>query len=283
VSGEQTELHFRRIPHSAIDWNDIEHINKINNWRNQIYGRAGLKSKIVNTWLPDEELWFELYYQLSIAESRTRGMLIPKTVQVLRMFNETFVGQVLQDSHGKTMEPRIERQANAFASKFNRMCLHLKARLTQSVLGKSGDAFVPSITMAMLQTYKQMKTAMADKGIKTESAYAENLAEWLHLFSHLPFTSQDRPVTSVENDAAAALMSMATQSVDVYDCVKVEDEWPNTPELLRNQSFSSSLRSNGPPTPPCWSSEGTIALLEKPRSFTPINEFDIAALIASPD
>jgi len=35
VSGEAKELHFRNIPHSSIDWNDVEHINKINNWRNR--------------------------------------------------------------------------------------------------------------------------------------------------------------------------------------------------------------------------------------------------------
>lgn len=33
--------------------------------------------------LPDEELSFELYFNLSIAESRVRGMLVPKTLQVL--------------------------------------------------------------------------------------------------------------------------------------------------------------------------------------------------------
>jgi hypothetical protein len=298
-SGAQKELHFRRIDHSDIDWHDMEHINKINNWRNQIYGRAGLKSKVVTTWLPDEELWFELYYQLSIAESRTRGMLVPKTVQVLHAFNATFVGQVLKDSHGRTMEPRIERQANAFGSKFNRMCAYLKARLHQSVFGKSGDVFVPHITMEMLQAYKQMKAQMAAKGLKTESTHAGNLAEWLHFFSHLPAVDpasvQNQPVTSVEDDAAAVLISMSTGLVNAHVDIKTEGDspvdntttpWSTTPELSQHQSFSSSLRSNGPLTPSLWHSDEDFAAItsaEKLRSLTPSKELDIATMNVSPD
>jgi hypothetical protein len=35
-SGGQKELHFRNMLHSSIDWSDASHINKINNWRNQV-------------------------------------------------------------------------------------------------------------------------------------------------------------------------------------------------------------------------------------------------------
>jgi hypothetical protein len=236
-SGELKELHFRNMPHSSIDWNDASHINKINNWRNQvssldhleiapltimsqIYGRAGLKSKAVTMWLPDEELWFELYFQMSIGEARVRGMLLPKTLLILDAFNETFVGRVLEDSHGNDVGPRIERKSNAFASKLNRMCPQLRARLHQSVFGKSGDIYVPKITFEMLQAYKDMKS---DMGIDEESDYSHDLEEWVHLFSHLP-SIDDFPVTSVEDDVAAALISMAAQSVNTQQSQNSEGE-----------------------------------------------------------
>ncbi|KAH8730735.1 hypothetical protein GQ44DRAFT_722985 [Phaeosphaeriaceae sp. PMI808] len=174
-TGEAKELHFRNMPHSAIDWHDASHISKINNWRNQIYGRAGIKSKAVSLWLPDEELWFELHFQLTIAESRVRGILLPKTSAVLQSFNETFVGRVIRDCHGFDTEPRVERNSNAFASKFNRMCPGLRARLNQSVFGRSGDSFVPGISVEMLEAYKRMKGDMERKGIENESAYSEHL------------------------------------------------------------------------------------------------------------
>ncbi|KAL5113377.1 hypothetical protein ACEQ8H_008742 [Pleosporales sp. CAS-2024a] len=199
------------MPHSSIDWNDTNHITKINNWRNQIYGRAGLKSKEVTMWLPDEELWFELYFQLSIAESRARGILLPKTSSILHAFNQTFVGHTLQDTNGNHIGPRSERKHNAFASKFNRMCPHLRARLQQCIFGKSGDVFVPEITVQMLEAYKAMKMEMSEKGIEKESEYSDHLKEWRQLFSHLPGVG-DVPFTTDEDDAAAVLMSMATSA-----------------------------------------------------------------------
>jgi hypothetical protein len=227
-TGELKELHFRNMPHSNIDWNDINHINKINNWRNQIYGRAGMKSKAVTVWLPDEELWFELYYQLSIVESRVRGILLPKTLVILGAFNRTFVGRVIQDHHGYDTAPRADRQVNAFASKFNRMCPGLRARLLQCVFGKSGDIFVPEITLEMLYAYKQMKAEMRKKGIAKESVYSAHLEEWRYLFSHLPSigdsTTKLEPGSTVEDDAAAVLISMATQPINAYTFIKTEGE-----------------------------------------------------------
>jgi hypothetical protein len=227
-SGELKELHFRNMLHSNIDWNDVNHINKINNWRNQIYGRAGMKSKAVTAWLPDEELWFELYYHLLIAESRVRGMLLPKTVEVLGTFNVTFAGRVIQDHHGYDTAPRTERQPNAFASKFNRMCPELRTRLYQSMFGKSGDVFVPEITLEMLYAYKKMKMDMSNKGIEKESAYAVHLDEWCYLFANLPsigdFGMMAELGSSVENDAAAVLISMAMQPVNAHTSVTTKGE-----------------------------------------------------------
>ena len=122
-----------------IDWNSAHHISKINAWRNQIYGRAGLKARSVSLWYEKEELWFELYFQLCIVESRKRGFLLPGSRKVRDAFNATFVGTIIQDKAGNDLPPRAEREANAFASKFNRMCPVLRARLNNCVFGKSGD------------------------------------------------------------------------------------------------------------------------------------------------
>jgi hypothetical protein len=235
-SGELKELHFRNMPHSAIDWTSASHINKINNWRNQIYGRAGMKSKAVTVWLPIEESWFELYFHLSIAESRRRGFILPKTTHVLTAFNDTFVGQVVRGLKGEDTQPRVERKPNAFAAKFNRMCPELRARLWQCTFGKSGDVYVPEITLEMVYEYEKMKEEF---GIEKESVYAGQLKEWCRLFANLPSigdggrkdesvpqvedrvgdgrgTSDD--VSLAEDEAAAVLVSMATASYSVTRC-----------------------------------------------------------------
>jgi hypothetical protein len=274
-------------------------------------------------WLPDEELWFELYFQLSIAESRARGILLPKTLLILNAFNQTFVGHILQDSHGNNIGPRVERNSNAFASKLNRMCPQLRTRLQQCVFGKSGDIFVPKITLDMLHAYKEMKTEMAVKGIEKESEYSDDLAEWCHLFFNLPSINH-APISTVEDDVAAVLISMATQPVNAQQCDsfggekhsspisegftdsihheglfemssqytpppqdKAYKESSNTPELFRT-SFAYTQDSEGPLTP-----ARTLSFSDNdkpvnvgflaPRSVTPVRELEIASLIASPD
>ncbi|KAF1936965.1 hypothetical protein EJ02DRAFT_304847, partial [Clathrospora elynae] len=184
LTGKVTELHFRKIPHSMIDWNSAYHISKINAWRNQIYGRAGQKAKSVTMWHELEELWFELYFHLSIAEARSRGILLPTAKQIRDAFNETFVGQVLQGKHGDDLAVRTERQSNAFASKFNRMFPQLRERLNKCVFGKSGDVFVPKISFGMMHRYKAMKAKLAAKGIKNKSEDSENTEEWQQFLAH---------------------------------------------------------------------------------------------------
>lgn len=256
ATGEAKELHFRNIPHKAINWSDANHIGKINNWRNQIYGRAGMKSKAVLLWVEDEELWFELYYQLSIAEARTNGILLPKVPAVLAAFNDTFAGRILQDIKGNDTEPRAERSANAFASKLNRMCTGLHNRLNQCVFGKSGDVYVPTITLNMVHAYKRMKQEMAHKGITVESAYSDNLAEWLHFFSHLPTVSGAEQEISREDIAAEALLDLYTRPVKVQDYAEAGGEcaaivlFVTTHRQLADHQLSQRHRRI--PSPPRW-------------------------------
>lgn len=184
-TGHVKELHFRKISHSLIDWDNPKHIADINAWRNQIYGRAGLKSKEVTVWCEEEELWFELYYHLSIAESRARGLLLPKIKMISDAFNATFAGHTFGDQDGNEVEPRATRQVNAFGAKFKRMCPRLRSRLHQCVFGKSGDVFVPEITLDMLGRYREMKLQMSDMGVVEESAYSDDLGEWQSFFFNL--------------------------------------------------------------------------------------------------
>jgi len=218
-----TELHFRKIPHSHIDWNSPLHISQINAWRNQIYGRAGLKARSVSLWYEAEELWFELYFQLSIVEARKRGIMLPGSRQVREAFNETFVGRVIKGRQGEDLEPRVEREGNAFASKFNRMFPGLRARLNGCVLGRSGDVFVPVITVRMVERYRVMKEKLAERGIEAESEYADGLEEWRWFLSHLPAVQMEavvkeeeeaREMEAKEYDAVAALVSLANSPVD---------------------------------------------------------------------
>jgi hypothetical protein len=183
-TGEEKMLNFRNLPYSQLDWDNVDHIAKINAWRNQIYGRAGMRAKDVLTWLPEEELWFELYYHLSIARALACGMLIPKSREVLKSFNATFAPLAQGSSDGEQIPG--DRTANAFASKLNRMCINLRNRLAATVHHKSGDCFVPTITLKMLNDYKKMKLDLGMKGIYGESAYSDDLEEWKYFLSHIP-------------------------------------------------------------------------------------------------
>lgn len=320
ITGEVKELHFRNMPHSSIDWNDAAHIHKINNWRNQIYGRAGLKSKAVSVWLPYEELWFELYFQLSIAESRMHGILLPKNARVLKAFNSTFVGHSIRDQNGNYTAPRAARQENAFASKFNRMCPNLRARLQQCTFGKSGDIFVPEISLEMLHAYRQMKIELEGRGIKEECVYSEHLQEWCHLFAHLPGTShvtiQKKQLSMAEDDAAAVLISLSQEhaksegeddvlknSEDGADYKAPEDPstssmqystatwnkhdnvWSSTERPSFSSSTTSSQKSDTPVTPThAYSFANSMdSKYQYQRPTTPVCELDITSLIASPD
>ncbi|KAF1829134.1 hypothetical protein BDW02DRAFT_583928 [Decorospora gaudefroyi] len=246
TTGRVTELHFRKISQSAIDWDNAYHISKINAWRNQIYGRAGIKARAVNMWHEYEELWFELYFQLSIAESRTRGIMLPATKAVRDAFNEMFAGKVLKDKDGVDLEARSERQGNAFASKFNRVCPVLRARLNACVFGRSGDVFVPTITFNMLDTYKGMKAEMVAKGITEESVMSDNLEEWKRFLSGLTDLEEEE-LKAKEADAVVALLSLRYGAIVAQEMVLAQ---ATTPELIRSARNSLSSAEADLPTPP---------------------------------
>ncbi|KAL6159279.1 hypothetical protein ACJBU6_03362 [Exserohilum turcicum] len=215
------ELHFRKIPASAIRWTSPHHIRKINAWRNQIYGRAGIKARSVNQWHEYEELWLELYFQLSIAEALKRPTVVPNTALIRRAFNDMFVGRVLYAHDGVALAPREERRGNAFSSKFGRVCHRLRARLAACVLGKSGDVYMPRITMDMVHEYKGMKMLLEDMGIYAESEYAEGLEAWRGFLASLPVGDEEEEEEEVGDEEETVIDDEATISAvdedDYYD------------------------------------------------------------------
>jgi len=141
---------------------------------------------------------------------------------VREAFNKTFVGRVIKGRGGEDLPPRVEREGNAFASKFNRMFPGLRARLNGCVAGRSGDVFVPVITFGMMERYKVMKGILAERGIEAEEEYADGLEEWQWFLSHLPDVDMEavvkdegvREMEAKELDAVAALVSLANSPVD---------------------------------------------------------------------
>ena len=197
--GKSNDLRFRLIPHSSIDWNNAQHIAKINSWRNQIYQRAGIKTRLIVSWHELEELWMELYYHFSIAEARKRSIQLPTPKRLRNAFNAMFEGRVLQHRHGGDLEPRSKRHATAFGSKFNRMFPVLKGRLHGCVDGKGAEIFMPEITFGMLLPFEEKKVEMADKGIKTDSEDVDDMEEWQHFLTHLLDNTDTDTVTKTQD------------------------------------------------------------------------------------
>ncbi|KAF1957086.1 hypothetical protein CC80DRAFT_561583 [Byssothecium circinans] len=174
-TGETKELHFKKLVHAQIDWNNTEHIMKINSWRNQLYGRAGMKAKTVIMWHADEEAYIELFFHLLILEAAQRGLMVPKAKEILEEYNDFFRGKVMKDANGMESDPRVDRKHNAFVSKLNRAVLELKPRLESMLLGKSGDFFSPQIDQEKLDVYKELLEAEPVNGDKKNMA---NVFTW---------------------------------------------------------------------------------------------------------
>ncbi|PVI05155.1 hypothetical protein DM02DRAFT_668616 [Periconia macrospinosa] len=174
-SGEKKELHFKKLIHSEIDWNNNEHICKINSWRNQLYGRAGMKSKQITMWNEVEVSFLELTFHLLIVEGAKFGVMVPRTRAILDAFNDHFTGMVFQDSHGRDYEPREARPANAFTSKLTRVAGNLKDRLEAVIEDRPGDSFLPVITQAMIKQYLELK---ADSPVNGDSKNLDKVFTW---------------------------------------------------------------------------------------------------------
>lgn len=161
---ERKELHFKKIVHANIDWDSKDHIDKINAWRNQIYGRAGIKNKIVLMWHEDEEAWIELYWQLLVAEANKRVIEMPRLKTIREEFNAFFNGKIFLSSSGEELEPRVDRGSGPFTSKMARLAKSLRPYFEAKMSGKRGDSFYPEINEEMLEEYKKLKNDLAKLG-----------------------------------------------------------------------------------------------------------------------
>ncbi|KAF9700699.1 hypothetical protein EKO04_001452 [Ascochyta lentis] len=273
-TGKDQEQHFQKRNASQIDWNNRRHIEDINSWSNQIYTRAALYVKQVEPWLPDEEAWIELYFHLCIAETRKRGIRQPRIKETWQTFLRFFADRELIGKDGEVVmrEPRTN---SAFSAKFRRF-EELAERLQQCMRGKSGDIFMPDITEAKLDRFKEMKAEMAAKGLQKESAYAgENLPDWLAFFSRLPTErdidddEQDGEEQQLEDsgvafvtveediDAAATLISMASQPQSVRVSARRKrntNNQENSPAAHSPRSTHSTAHTT--PTPASQEIEG---------------------------
>lgn len=166
-NNERKEMHFKKLVHADIDWDSKEHIDKINAWRNQIYGRAGIKNKTVLMWHMDEEAWLELFHQLLIVEANKRGFESPKPRIIREMFNEFFVDKVLLTPAGE-LDPRTERSAGPFTSKLGRIARTLRPYLQEKLHGKNGNTFVPKIDQETIEGYQKLKSDLAKLGCDDE-------------------------------------------------------------------------------------------------------------------
>jgi hypothetical protein len=167
-NGERKELHFKKLIHADIDWNNKLHIDKINAWRNQIYGRAGIKNKTVLMWHKDEEAWLELYWQLLVVEALKRGIEMPKPKTIRDGFNAFFNGKVFHSTGGEKLEPRVDRGSGPFTSKMGRLAKALRLYLEEKLRAKNGIAFFPRINQEMLEEYQKLKADLVEFGCKDQ-------------------------------------------------------------------------------------------------------------------
>lgn len=227
-TGKSLQLDFVKRTVSEIDWNNKAHVAEINQWRNQIYNRAGMKMKEVDTWSPDEELWIELYCHLSIAEATKQAIRQPQTKAIGEVFLAFFVDREVKDRRGVVVE-REPRSLSSFSNKFIRVYPDLKRHLKQSMLGTTGDAFMPTITDELLNDFKKVKAEMVSSGGQTQAASFLQTLEWRAFFLPQPAEEGNGDITldnkegdqdesdfaselaHREDDAAGTLVSMAAQ------------------------------------------------------------------------
>jgi hypothetical protein len=160
--GRQKEMFFKNIPWEQIDWNNRAHIEKINSWSSQVYGRANLGSKSVHKWGAEEDLWIGMYHLLVLKEchKRPEGVKMPKLTLTLKAFNDFFKGKTLYKYVGKnnTKTPlpvRGVRQYSSFAAKVNRLAKKIKDQVLVIHATKEGEAkpFRPLITEDLFHDY----------------------------------------------------------------------------------------------------------------------------------
>ncbi|KAF2874367.1 hypothetical protein BDV95DRAFT_476632, partial [Massariosphaeria phaeospora] len=178
-TNKDVELTFKRIFRGGIDWDNIEHIRKINAWRNQIYGRGGKKAKEVIRWNEDEEYFIELYQHLLVVAALKGETALPKPNLICEDFNVFFRGKILTNKDGTNTTPRVDRGTYGFTSKLGRIDPQVKERIRAVVWDRNEELYRPVITEDMLAQYKNLKRKLKAKGVMQETTQSsKDLEHW---------------------------------------------------------------------------------------------------------
>ncbi|KAF2737066.1 hypothetical protein EJ04DRAFT_594596 [Polyplosphaeria fusca] len=203
------ELFFKNIPWGDIDWNSRKHIDKINGWRNQIWGRAGFKVKSVALWHEDEEAWWELYYNMLIAKALYNAecdsqatIEIPKLSRMVQDFNDFFAGKELYCIDGEVLPGRPYRNLSAISSKVCRICEKLKNRLEEVVNPDAlwAENYRPVIHYPMLADFYHLKV---NCGLEGEEAFHYEMENWMRFLIQLPPLEGPDPSIPIKEEASS--------------------------------------------------------------------------------
>jgi hypothetical protein len=205
-TGAKRELHFGKIPFAEIDSTKKAHIDAINQWRTQIWSRAGYKMKHVNLFHEIEDDWLELFVDVSIAQGLKKPVKFAGTTYVAAQFNEFFEGKVLKDADGKASAPRCHRENSAFSSKIGRVNKDIRDSDIQfkNVFDKEAREFKPKVTGRMLEEFREEKmkllggTREAYVGNKKNKRIVKSICKALVDFC-AKFLDENMPSDSINN------------------------------------------------------------------------------------
>ncbi|KAF2654542.1 hypothetical protein K491DRAFT_693720 [Lophiostoma macrostomum CBS 122681] len=226
----QKEMFFKNIPWSQINWNSRAHIEKINSWSSQVYGRANLGSKAVHKWGAEEDLWIGLYHLLVLKECKKRneGVKMPKLTLTLKAFNDFFQGKTLYKYVGKAniktaLPVRGVRQYSSFAAKVNRLAKKIKDQVLVIHATKEGEAkpYRPLITEELFHDYVyggdedvlDQRTHMTWREEKLAGIYQKGFNKWADILDSIPdwYEENDEIVESDDEAEAEAEAHVKTE------------------------------------------------------------------------
>ncbi|KAH6632945.1 hypothetical protein C7974DRAFT_375099 [Boeremia exigua] len=156
-TGKQQMLSYPKAHADIMDWNNKDHVQRLQKWRRQVFRRHGFQDRGVTNWQPQEEAFLELLYRL-LQQRANSGQVVrrPKVAQVMEHFNAFFEGKVIADKGGNQIPPRTSRKEDSISSKLKRgdslgnLVTTVKAQLVDD---RSVELYLPSITDAQLNRF----------------------------------------------------------------------------------------------------------------------------------
>jgi hypothetical protein len=153
---------------AEIDWNNADHIGKINKWRNQVFTRDYKFPPLVprSGWLPYETAYLELLYQkLLLVAASDSTTVLPHSSKIVEAFHKFFDDRDdITDKNGIVQPPLESRTRESITSYIRRKSndvSKLYAQIKDRQKDKSDNAQVPAITDAEIDAYMLNKTVVA--------------------------------------------------------------------------------------------------------------------------